>query len=691
MYVLRILLLLARAFARGAIWILILTQVLGPGWGLSWGRAFHWPAIAFAEEAPPASSNDIGEGRRLLSLFSEIQYTRPDPANVAEIKAHGESVHAFLASPAGQSLSHSPEGKALFQELTNRQIKLMNFLQVEKVMRNCEAAKEDDMAGRLLSIAAQAEVSNESLCDSSRHLEIMRLGGMTQDLSNVMDQLNGPDSFAAKQNRQMNLITLQDRLYRQSLKNATETYVTMKHRYRRGGADDTVNGKWIYPLLKGARSDVVKEMEEHANKVGSALKNIPNSSTDFQAAANVINKGVGKFNESLKKIPISTRGKVFKALNESKETTEGFERYGELYADAANTPDGHLMLTDTLMKKIGAAHTEKQVKERYFDYTLAPHQEVNSEDVAAAVQEAEGRIIDQSLSMTKTFGRAGKESTIMSNLEKLVTTNPAAVGQVLLSHPESAGYICEAIGQANTHRKEKAESDATWGKVFLWGGAIVGVALIATGVGAGLVAGAGWLFGAGAATATTMGVLGTTATVLGTTGTVVGLVGAGYETAQAYDAHQDFRATQASFLSGNGDRKQIAEAVEAHGDFKAKQFAAATQLAFSALDLGAMGATLKIADTTIDLAKRTAIMKTAAANLDTLVKDTTLLRGINANLKAASAATKNAFAKLLSYSLQVSEKLRVALLKRLQAKGTEGFQELVQKALVAAEKGCGGG
>lgn len=82
----------------------------------------------------------------------------------------------------------------------------------------------------------------------------------------------------------------------------------------------------------------------------------------------------------------------------------------------------------------------------------------------------------------------------MEDIKALTISNPVALGQVLINNPENAKIVCGAI---NDIEKDDQSHDSTR-KAFIWGGMIVGGALVLTGIGSGVGM---FVFGAGASAA----------------------------------------------------------------------------------------------------------------------------------------------------------------------------------------------
>lgn len=193
-----------------------------------------------------------------------------------------------------------------------------------------------------------------------------------------------------------------------------------------------------------------------------------------------------------------------------------------------------------LNEKVKIAPEKRNLKSQdellLFTKTLKDKKSISSKDILEAQKEVKGLLEEQMQSVRKM------------NLKELVKTNPAALGQVLLNRPELTPVICNIINQI----ADSEESEATWNKVYLWGGLIVGGALLVTGIGAGL--GAVVLSGTAMA-----GTLVTVATASAIAGTAIGVGDTIYSGNKSLEASNEALALRASLISQNGDSETSAE------------------------------------------------------------------------------------------------------------------------------------
>lgn len=193
-----------------------------------------------------------------------------------------------------------------------------------------------------------------------------------------------------------------------------------------------------------------------------------------------------------------------------------------------------------LNEKLKIAPEKRDLKSQdellLFTKTLKDKKSISSKDILAAQKEVKNLLEDQMQSVRKM------------NLKDLVKTNPAALGQVLLDQPELTPVICNIINQI----ADSEESAATWNKVYMWGGLIVGGVLLVTGVGAGI--GAAVLSGSAMA-----GTLVTVATASAIAGTAIGVGDTIYAGNKSIEAGNEALALRASLISQNGDIETSAE------------------------------------------------------------------------------------------------------------------------------------
>jgi hypothetical protein len=219
----------------------------------------------------------------------------------------------------------------------------------------------------------------------------------------------------------------------------------------------------------------------------------------------------------------------------------------EQFLKEIQSPAGILLLTPTMRER------EKPITEK---------------DVADIIKESESQILSEK-----------KDIAEEKTTEGLVKINPFATGEMLLSHPEYAGIVCDAINKTNSNDASKAKRD----HYVMIGVAVLGGALILTGVGAmAVAAGSAYLMTGTISLAATMGtgtVAGSVVAVTTAASVVAGLGSALYEGRNSYFAHQEMLQLENAFLTNNGDIKNIEEAKTAMKEFKENRTSAMISVA----------------------------------------------------------------------------------------------------------------
>lgn len=257
------------------------------------------------------------------------------------------------------------------------------------------------------------------------------------------------------------------------------------------------------------------------------------------------------------------------------------------------------------------------------------------------------------------------------DLNELVKTNPAAIGQVLLQNPELSPLVCRAI--QNIVKKEEAVQ--RWEKIYFWGGIAVGGTLLATGV------------------ASAMGVLVLSETAL--TGLVVAgatfaVVDSGVSATRSYQATQNADSLRASFLSQNGDSQTKSESQEKVDE----AFSHLISAGIGAASLVPFGSIWKFMGRSAQAAKvgsARQIAKISAAENEAVLKNLkSTLKEIQSNpalekvfINARGKVKEEDFGDFMGHLSQLSPELRKQVLDKMKAQP--------EKAARAIEKGAQAG
>jgi hypothetical protein len=235
---------------------------------------------------------------------------------------------------------------------------------------------------------------------------------------------------------------------------------------------------------------------------------------------------------------------------------------------------GTLFLTKTLREASGEIKTfdedstEKQKKTNQFHFIN--HKSIDQKTIEKAIIEVNDKIFEQNRDVQKiVMKEAIKKNSSKSindnrldEIDELLKINPVAAGQILAHHPEYAGVVCDSINSL----KNKNEFNKKVDTYFMLGSAILGGALVLTGVGT--FAGAYLLTGsvtAGVAAGTIGG------TIMSTTmlaGAVVEGANATYYGVKSIDSFQEMNKFEKALLTENTDSHSLIENRDALLAFK---------------------------------------------------------------------------------------------------------------------------
>ena len=267
------------------------------------------------------------------------------------------------------------------------------------------------------------------------------------------------------------------------------------------------------------------------------------------------------------------------------------------------------------------------------------------------------------------------------DIKEIARLNPFAAGQVLIRNPEYAGLMCEAINAVNADDK----SDARMEQAFVVGTAILGGALLLTGVGT--VAGAYILTGsitAGIAAGTVGGSILAYTTLAGS---AVELTAAGYYGKKSYDSYIEMNRLESAYLTRNTDARAIVEAKDSLVAFKEARLSATISLANVGLSFLSLGKLFSLTQNAKELATPAEIK--AASRILTALSDSVVAKRLKDMLSSLGNLAGEKIDKFLLYLAKAGEKVRVQFLTLLKDSSIspQKLKEAVEVALEAA-KNC---
>jgi hypothetical protein len=438
-----------------------------------------------------------------------------------------------------------------------------------------------------------------------------------------------------------------------------------------------------------------REISSEAIKYANSL-NLIEKKMSLDDSVYSLNASIDRLNRKLNQISVNKdAGIIFDSANFSDPKTKSqFDEYVQTYMQEVSKEAGPLFLTKTMREKAGEIKslneddTKKDSKSKQFKFI--PHQKIKVEDFKAAYVEAVDKItrgardVEKIVSKEQARRNSKKHEYNLdqkNDLQELIKINPLAAGQVIVHHPEYTGLLCDSINQIN----QKISKDEEYDKYFMVGGAIVGGALLLTGVGT--MAGAYLITGsltAGVAAGTVGGTI-LSSTVMA--GAVVETATGAYFGKKAYDEYLETNKIEMALLSNNADGYSIIEKKDAYLNFKdarTKASIAFIGAGLSAIRLEKFFDLARMSHSSFNLSE----MKAMTKIFDTL-KDNQVVAKISDLSKMLGKNASNILDEFFLRLAKASEKSRISLLELLKDSkiSSEKLKEIIEKSLANA-KNC---
>ena len=409
-------------------------------------------------------------------------------------KALADATLKLMSDPKNRAYLNSPEG----QELRSHQSKLLNFLAVkdhfEKCVKNKNSKRKID--ARILESSFQSMSKFEDAALPCLPAEA-QINKSYQDFNNDV----------MKAMKVMVRPYFQNQLSKQIITNTGKSLLAFKQKFKpnfmhKGYLSQLELNEVIAGVChkkmpgKGyvGETDVCKKMDPNfktklAQELIDFSKYQKSEKITPEKATASLNSSIERLNTSLTKISVTKDiGYIYDSADMTNEKTKlDFDKYVNLYMTEVSKDAGSLLLTKTMkdeagsIKSFNADDTEKNKKANRFQFT--PHKKIKLADVSASIKEVEGKIMAQAHDTLSIASDAtslkNKVTSDQDDINELVKINPFAAGQVLLREPQYAGLMCEAINNIN----QNDHDDANFDKYFTVGAAVLGGALILTGVG----------------------------------------------------------------------------------------------------------------------------------------------------------------------------------------------------------------
>lgn len=645
--------------------------------------------LCFNLAFPPESFAAANAVSPLSNLLIQHRDLKTGIGSMELLDKHGKNLSdttfKLMNDPANQPFLRSPEGL----ELKKHQALLSNYLSIKDKFEKCIKDKEAKrkLHERILQSSFQGMIN---LDDSPCQPPYLQSEKSYENFSRSITK-------AAKKIQKSDFQTL---LSKKIISNTARSLLGFRQKFQndfmKSGKlttdelDTLVNDVCIRksqtPRAQTVLTDVCQKMDpslKHELKkelIQFSETQKSNPKLTSEKILKSLNTSVDRLNKTLEKIELQNDiGFIYDSANlEDEKAKEHFNHYINQYTQEVSSEAGALLLTKTIKNKSGSIKrfdgddTEKNKKTSKFQFTK--HKKMNLQDVSLSIKEAESKMLAQA---RDTLNIANKNDG--EDVADLVKINPFAAGQILIHQPEYASLVCDSINEINQNDSDDEDMD----KYFMIGGAVIGGALVLTGVGA--VAGAYLITGsltAGLAAGTIGGsILGYSALA----GGAIELVSAGYSSKRAMDHYQEMNQLESAYLTKNSDAKAITDARDALVNFKEARMMAAISLAglgLNFVNLGSIAALLKGGNAS----KKELIAATAILNSISETKVALRLKEIMKSLGETGAETLDIFFLRLAKTGEAGRLKFLELLKNGQLT-PEKYKEIIEASLAAA-KNC---
>ena len=603
-------------------------------------------------------------------LINETQKYLNDPKNIKSLKTE-----------AGQ-------------QLIKHQSLLMNYMAVKKHLEKCvkDSNSKRNLKERVLSTTFQGIKTQLHLVQPClpRNKTIKTFNDFNNQVMKVM-KLQSQGDFLDEMNKQV-------------LKNTMKSLVGLKYKFdpnfmaNKYLTQSELNALMSEICFKNScsrisgqfRQELAKEAIDHSKSLMATEKRFNSIS-----AAQSLNESIDLLNQKLNQIKIKKdSGIIFDSADlSSPESKAQFDEYVQNYMNVVSKDAGVLLLTKEMRESAGEIKSfsddDTKKEKRSGQFKFIPHKKINAKNIESAVKEAKQKIMSQAQDtekvivkeqMRKSNARYIRGDARKEDIDEILKINPVAAGQILTQHPEYAGLVCDSINSLN--RKE--EKDKEFDHYFMLGSAILGGALLLTGVGT--MAGAYLLTGsvtAGIAAGTVGGsIMATTITA----GAVVETVNGVYYGKRSYDAYIENNKIEQALLSGNTDGVSITEKKEAYLQFKDARTKASIALISAGLSVARLD---KFFDFGRMLVGGLKLQNVKVANqIMKYLSESSVAKKLADTAKLMGGKSAEVIDEFLLRLAKVSENLRLKTLELLKdSKLTpDKLKEVFEKSLEAAKK-----
>ncbi len=649
--------------------------------------------LAFPLEsfAAPASQNPIS------GLLIQHRDIKTGVGSMELLDKHGKALadatFKLINDPKNKVFLNSPDGI----ELKKHQELLTNYIAIKNHFNKCikDKAAKRKLQDRVLQASFQGMTNlDSSPCLPSSMASIKSYEEFNNNVMKAMKTMVKPN--------------LQNLLSKKVMSNTARSLLAFRHKFnpefmKSGKISDAELDRIIgdvcvkksqTPRTAMIATDVCQKMDtlfkKELKKELYLFAGNQNSKGKIspEKAMSSLNESIDRLNAQLARVEVKKDvGFIYDSADLSDESAKKkFNNYINQYTMEVSKDAGALLLTKTMkdqsgsIKRYDSDDTSKDKKTAKFQFDK--HKKIKLEDVHKSIKEAESKMMDQARDTLSIASRAtAKKDTLKADdddIAELVKINPFAVGQILIRNPEYTGLVCDSINNIN----KNDVSDENFDKYFMIGSAVIGGALVLTGVGA--VAGAYLITGsvtAGVAAGTIGGsILGYSALA----GSAVELVSLGYNAKRANDHYQEMNQLESAYLTKNSDAQAITDAKETLVKFKEARLMAGLSLAGVGLNLVNVGSVFNI----FKMGKATSTELNAATKILKSIGDTKVASKLKEIVKAMGANGAEKLDNFLLLLAKTGETNRIKFLELLKdSKLTpDKFKDIIESSLNAANK-----
>lgn len=648
--------------------------------------------LAFPLEsfAVPAIENPLSE---ILIQHREI---KTGVGSMDILNSHGKTLadatFRLLNNPKNRPFLNSPDGV----ELKKHQQLLINYMAIKDHFDKCIKNKNSKrkLQDRILQSSFQSMNSADiSSCQALNMASFRSFYQFNNQIMNDIKQAIKPEF--------LNILS------KKILSNTASSLLSFRHKFNpefmrsgRNMSNQEVDKIISDVCIKTDRLSRLVTTTDVCNKMDPLFKRkLRNELISFSKTQNrttkispimamtSLNQSIDRLNTQLAKIEVRKDvGYIYDSADLSDDNSkEKFNNYINQYVQEVSRDAGALLLTKTMKDEAGSIKRydtdDISKNSRTSKFQFDKHKKISLEDVNKSIVEAESKIMGQAsdtLAITKRSIAGNDIRKTGDDISEMIKINPFAAGQILIHRPEYTGLVCDSINKIN----QIDDNDEVLDKYFMVGSAVVGGALVLTGIGT--LAGAYLITGsvtAGIAAGTIGGsILGYSAFA----GTAVELVSLGYSTKRASEHYAEMNQLESAYLTNNSDSQSITEAKNALVNFKEARLMAGLSLAGVGLSVVNFGALFNI----FKSGKATRAEISATAKILRTIGDTKValkLREVSKIMGSNALARLDEFFLHLAKTKESTRAKFLELLKNGQLT-PQSLKEIIESSLEALRK-----